>query len=164
MNETAQTNRRGFLGIATWSIGGLISFMMGIPAIAYIVGPALSKNEDSTWKRLGSIIKVELGTPTLFKVKMEHQTGWILADETHSIYILTDDGREFIAMSNICTHLGCRVRWITDREQFLSPCHAGVFDKQGYVVSGPPPRPLDRYEVKIEDDQIYVGKLYQVSS
>jgi len=164
MSETEQINRRGFLGIATWAIGGLISLMMGIPGIAYLVGPALSKKEDSGWIRLGSINKVELGTPTLFKVKIERQTGWIVAEESHSIYILTDNGREFIAMSNICTHLGCRVRWIADREQFFSPCHAGVFDRQGYVVSGPPPRPLDRYELKVEGDQIFVGQMYQVKS
>jgi Rieske Fe-S protein len=59
-------------------------------------------------------------------------------------------------MSNICTHLGCRVRWIADQESFFCPCHNGVFDAQGSVVSGPPPRPLDRYEVKVEGDQLFV--------
>jgi Rieske Fe-S protein len=163
MNENKRIDRRGFLGLATWAIGGLISLMMGIPAIAYILGPALAKKEDSDWVRLGSIKKVELGTPTLFKIKMEHQTGWIVDEETHSVYILTENGREFIAMSNICTHLGCRVRWIADREQFFCPCHVGVFDKQGLVISGPPPRPLDRYELRVEGDQIFIGQLYAVS-
>lgn len=164
MDETEQINRRGFLAIATWSIGGLISAMMGIPAIAYLVEPALSKKEDGGWVRLGSINKVELGTPTLFKVKIEHQTGWIVDEEEHSVYVLTDNGRDFIAMSNICTHLGCRARWIADRQEFYCPCHAGIFDKQGYVISGPPPRPLDRYELKVEGDQIFIGQLYEVKS
>jgi Rieske Fe-S protein len=48
------------------------------------------------------------------------------------------------------------VRWIADRKQFLSPCHNGVFDIHGNVVSGPPPRPLDRYEVKVENDQLFL--------
>ena len=38
----------------------------------------------------------------------------------------------------------------------LSPVHYGVFDAQGTVLSGPPPRPLDRYEVKVEGDKLYV--------
>jgi Rieske Fe-S protein len=84
--------------------------------------------------------------------------------QEHSIFVLTENGRDFIAMSNICTHLGCRVRWLADPEVFLSPCHNGVFDKQGYVVSGPPPRPLDRYEVKVEGDQLYIGRLYKMKS
>jgi menaquinol-cytochrome c reductase iron-sulfur subunit len=163
MSDTEKINRKQFMEVATWSIGGLIGLIMGIPAIAYIVGPALSKREESDWIRLGSTSKVEIGTPTLFKVKMEHQTGWITEAQEHSIFVLTNDGREFIAMSNICTHLGCRVRWIADQEVFLSPCHNGIFDKQGYVVSGPPPRPLDRYEIKIERDQLFVGRLYQVT-
>lgn len=164
MTDEKRINRRQFLGVATWSLGGLIGVIMGIPAIAYILGPALAKKEDSDWMRLGSINKVELGIPTLFKVKMEHQTGWIVEAQEHSIFVLSENGRDFIAMSNICTHLGCRVRWIAEKEVFLSPCHNGVFDKQGYVISGPPPRPLDRYEVKIEGDQLFVGKLYQVTA
>jgi Rieske Fe-S protein len=163
MKDSEIINRKRFLEIATWSIGGLIGLIMGIPAIAYIIGPALSKEEEGDWIRLGSINKVVLGTPTLFKVKMEHQSGWITESQEHFIFVLTNDGREFIAMSNICTHLGCRVRWLADREVFLSPCHNGIFDKQGYVISGPPPRPLDRYEVKIESDKLFVGRLYQVT-
>lgn len=59
-------------------------------------------------------------------------------------------------MSNVCTHLGCHVRWIADKNKFFCPCHNGVFDKYGNVVSGPPPRPLDRYEVKARDAQLYI--------
>jgi Rieske Fe-S protein len=59
-------------------------------------------------------------------------------------------------MSNVCTHLGCRVRWSADRKQFFCPCHNGVFDQNGTVVSGPPPKPLNRYEVKVENDQLSI--------
>ena len=164
MSESEQINRRGFLSIATWSIGGLISLMMGIPAIAYVLGPALAKEKNKSWTRLGSMNKVELGTPTLFKASIKHNTGWLDEEEKIGVYVLTDNGREFIAMSNICTHLGCRVRWIADQEIFLSPCHNGKFDRQGKVISGPPPRPLDRYEVKIENNQLLIGQLYKLGS
>ena len=73
-----------------------------------------------------------------------------------SVYILTDDGREFAALSNICTHLGCRVRWIADNQQFFCPCHNAAFDKEGNILAGPPPRPLDRFEVKVEDGQLFI--------
>jgi len=156
MGDEQQINRRNFLSIATWAIGGLISLGMGIPAIAYIVGPALNRSNSQEWIRLGPTSKIELKTPTLFKFTIQRKTGWIVNEEEVSVYVLTDNGRDFIAMSNICTHLGCRVRWISDREEFFCPCHNGVFDKEGKVVSGPPPRPLDRYEVKVEDDQLLV--------
>lgn len=137
---------------------------MGIPSVAYILGPALSREKDQGWTRLGSVKKVELGTPTLFRVNITRNTGWLVEEEKIAVYILTDNGRDFIAMSNICTHLGCRVRWIGDKEIFLSPCHNGVFDREGRVISGPPPRPLDRYEVKIENNQLSIGNKYIMES
>lgn len=156
MNEKKELDRRSFLGLATWAIGGLIGIGYSIPAIAYIISPAARKDEAQEWIRLGSVSKVELGTPTLFKAKIERQTGWITNEEELSIYVLTENGRDFVAMSNICTHLGCRVRWISDQEQFFCPCHNATFSKSGDVVSGPPPRPLDRYQVKEEDGQLFV--------
>ena len=156
MSEEKQINRRGFLSVASIAIGGLISAGVGIPAVAYIIGPALSNDRENNWIRLGSTSKVELGTPTLFKANVERATGWVVEEDQLSAYVLTDTGRDFIAMSNICTHLGCRVRWIADSDQFYCPCHVGIFDREGNVVAGPPPRPLDRYEVKVEDDQLFI--------
>jgi Rieske Fe-S protein len=156
MEEKDQLGRRNFLAIAIGAIGAVIGVVIAIPAVAYVVGPALKRKTSENWVRLGPTSKVELGTPTLFKTTIERQTGWILTEEELSIYILTEDGRDYIALSNVCTHLGCRVRWITDQGQYFCPCHNAAFDKIGQVVSGPPPRPLDRYETKVEDDQLYI--------
>ena len=108
MDDKQQLKRRDFMSIATWAIGILIGAGMGLPAVAYIISPALREEEAFAWIRLGSVSKVELGVPTLFKAKIERQTGWILNEEEISVYVLTENGRDFVAMSNICTHLGCR--------------------------------------------------------
>jgi menaquinol-cytochrome c reductase iron-sulfur subunit len=149
-------SRRNFLAIATWAMGGLISIGIGIPAIGYLIGPALKQENKKEWIRVSSASKVEVGTPTLFKVKINRQVGWTVNEEELAVYILTTNGRDFIALSNICTHLGCRIRWISDKEQFFCPCHNGIFNKDGQVVSGPPPKPLDRFEIKVEDDQLFI--------
>ena len=156
MAEEQKVSRRNFMAIATWAIGGLISAGMGIPAIAYIIGPAIRREDTQNWIRIGSTSKVELGIPTLFKTKIERRTGWIVNEEEISIYIFTENNRDYIAMSSICSHLGCRVRWINDQGQFFCPCHNASFDKDGAVVSGPPPSPLDRFEVKVEENQLYI--------
>lgn len=156
MAEDDHLNRRGFLSIVTTAIGGLITAGLAIPAVAYIIGPALQSDKTGQWIRLGSTAKVELKTPTLFKTTVKRQTGWITNEEELSVYVLTENGRDYIAMSNICTHLGCRVRWISEQGEFFCPCHNGVFDKDGKVVSGPPPRPLDRFEVRVEGDQVEI--------
>ena len=154
MGEEKRIDRREFMSAATWAIGILIGAGMGIPAAAYIIGPTLQDEGEQEWIRLGSTSKVELGTPTLFKAKVEKQTGWIVNEEEITVYVYTQDGRDYLVMSNICTHLGCRVRWIKD--QFFCPCHNGVFNNAGEVISGPVPRPLDRFEVMIEDDQLLI--------
>lgn len=156
MEPENQLSRRNFMSAIIWSIGGLIGAGMGLPAIWYIVGPAMKKADAQDWIPLGSAAKVEIGVPTLFKTTVQRQTGWILNEEEISTYILTENGHDYIALSNICTHLGCRVRWISDSEKFFCPCHNAVFDKQGNVVSGPPPRPLDRYQVKVEGSQLFI--------
>ena len=155
--EGKEINRRDFMKITIAGIGGVIAAAIGIPAIAYIVGPAL-KEKTADWIKLGAVNKVELNTPTLFKTTVQTQTGWVSSEEEFSGYVMTENGQDFIVMSNICTHLGCRVRWIPDKEGFYCPCHNGVFAKDGTVVSGPPPRPLDRFEVKIEDGILYVQR------
>lgn len=159
MSEDTQVQRRGFLGLVTWAIGILIGAGLGIPAIAYIIGPALNEETSDAWIPIGTTSKVELGTPTLFKANIERTTGWIVNQEEITAYVLTEDGRNYIAMSNICTHLGCRVRWIADQDGFFCPCHNAVFGKEGQVVSGPPPRPLDRFDVKVEDDQLFLKEV-----
>ncbi|MEW5938309.1 MAG: ubiquinol-cytochrome c reductase iron-sulfur subunit [Chloroflexota bacterium] len=155
MDTHKENTRRDAMKTAISFIGGLIGAAYVLPAIAYIIGPALKKNEGN-WVRLGSLSNVEMGTPTLFKPRVARQNGWITEEDEVGVYVLTEDGRNYHALSNICTHLGCRVRWIAESRQFFSPCHNGVFDKHGYVVSGPPPRPLDEFEMKVEDDYVFI--------
>jgi nitrite reductase/ring-hydroxylating ferredoxin subunit len=66
------------------------------------------------------------------------------------------DGANMRALSTVCPHLGCRVRWQGDQQRFFCPCHNGVFDREGKVVSGPPPRPLDRYDVEVIEGSVYL--------
>jgi len=153
--EDNKVDRRNFLSLVTIGIGGLIGLGMGIPAIAYIIGPALKRQQEE-WLKLGSTSKVELGVPTLFKKKVVRQSGWAVKENEIVVYILTENGREYSALSNVCTHLGCRVRWIGEEELLVCPCHEAAFEKNGDVSYGPPPAPLDKYEVKVEDDQLFI--------
>lgn len=64
--------------------------------------------------------------------------------------------KSFAAYSLVCTHLGCIVKWETSKRDFHCPCHAGIFDENGQVVSGPPPSPLTKYKLLVENGDIYV--------
>jgi cytochrome b6-f complex iron-sulfur subunit len=65
-------------------------------------------------------------------------------------------GNDVRALSAVCTHLGCIIQWHPDAKEFVCPCHGGRYDFDGKVVSGPPPRPLEKIDVKLHDGQVFV--------
>lgn len=155
--EDEKINRSDFMKATIAGVGGLIGIAYGLPAIAYVVGPAIEQGSED-WIQLGSVNKVELNIPTLFKTVVETQTGWIKTETEISAFVLTKNGQDFIVMSNVCTHLGCRVRWIEEQDGFFCPCHNATFSRDGQVTGGPPPRPLDRLESKVEGGILYVKR------
>lgn len=66
-------------------------------------------------------------------------------------------GGEIAAFSAVCTHLGCIVQWEKDKQGFLCPCHAGHYNADGAVLSGPPPKPLARLPFAVANGNITVG-------
>jgi cytochrome b6-f complex iron-sulfur subunit len=62
----------------------------------------------------------------------------------------------WIALSAVCTHLGCLVHYDPGRKQIICPCHAGVYDLNGNVVAGPPPRALKEYNIQDVAGEILV--------
>lgn len=66
------------------------------------------------------------------------------------------ENKDFAAYSLVCTHLGCIVKWEAAKKDFHCPCHAGKFDEQGLVIAGPPPKPLTKYKVVVEGNDIFV--------
>ncbi|HEY83520.1 MAG TPA: ubiquinol-cytochrome c reductase iron-sulfur subunit [Chloroflexi bacterium] len=149
------TTRRKFMQTVIATLGGIITAGFAIPAVGYVVGPALQEKVEA-WFQVGTASKIPVGEPTLLKISIERKSGWIVDTQEHAYYVYTEDGQNYQAVSNVCTHLGCRVRWIEDQEIFFCPCHNASFAKNGDVLDGPPPRPLDKAELKIEDDQIYI--------
>jgi len=71
--------------------------------------------------------------------------------------LLQPEAGEFVALSAVCTHLGCIIKWVDDSQEFLCPCHAGRFSTSGQVLGGPPPEPLTTYAVTVEGDEILIG-------
>jgi len=80
----------------------------------------------------------------------------LLVMGTPAVIIHTRD-KGYIALSRVCTHLGCLVNYDKAKQIFICPCHGGTFDLDGNVISGPPPLPLPRYAVKVTDGDIVIG-------
>lgn len=77
--------------------------------------------------------------------------------DSKPVIVINRYERGFIALSKVCTHLGCLVEYDRGLRKLICPCHAGMFDLEGNVLSGPPPRPLPAVALKVEGDFIIVG-------
>jgi cytochrome b6-f complex iron-sulfur subunit len=73
------------------------------------------------------------------------------------VVVINRPDKGYVALSRVCTHLGCLVEYQKDKKRLLCPCHAGTFDLAGNVVSGPPPKSLQQYPLKVEGDNIVIG-------
>lgn len=73
-----------------------------------------------------------------------------------AVLVRKQDGT-LVALSAVCTHLGCIVQWQKEQQVFLCPCHAGYYTPEGNVISGPPPKPLARLPFTVADGNIIIG-------
>jgi len=154
--------RRRFITVALGGISTAIAAIIGVPLAGFFALPALKRSERR-WLEVGPVsdfvegqIQKVLAKPLVAQV-WPHETPRV------ALYAQSHGGRKFTLYHIHCTHVGCPVRWNAQAGRFFSPCHGGVFDKDGRVLAGPPPRPLDRYEYKIEQGVLYAGRLYKVN-
>ena len=73
------------------------------------------------------------------------------------LLIRTANG-EFRAMSATCTHLSCTVQYRDDLREVWCACHNGKYNLDGRNISGPPPRPLEAFDVQVKGDEIFVRR------
>jgi cytochrome b6-f complex iron-sulfur subunit len=73
------------------------------------------------------------------------------------LLVRTPDG-ELQAFNAVCTHLECTVQYKPDTSKIWCACHNGMYDLQGNVVSGPPPRPLERLVVNQRGSDVVVSR------
>lgn len=150
-------SRRDFIKVTTAAIGGFVSLVISLPGLAYLFSPALQKDEETSWVDLGLLKKYPVGsTPSFFDFTKTRVNGWERTSLSYGVFVIRKDEKTVQVLSNVCTHLGCRVTWQPEIEHYVSPCHDGHFDVFGNVVSGPPPRPLDEFATKIENGNLFI--------
>ena len=155
MPKSHVITRREFVLTVTTSVGATIGAVIGLPAIAYLVDPAVKVVNKEGWIPLGPLDNFPEGVPTQYSFVRVNENGWEKSANSYGGYVIRN-GEEVTAFSNVCTHLSCRVTWKEDVQDFICPCHDGRFNIQGQVVSGPPPRPLDTYQTKVEDGNLFI--------
>src|SRR5512138_2358428 len=153
----SEISRRDFIKGTTVIVGGVITAVIGIPAVAYMIDPALRKDTSEGWIPIGKLEDMPVGTPTPFYFTLVQVNGWERTSTSHGGYVLrkSEAPDDLLILNSRCTHLGCTVNWSEADKVYLCPCHDAKFSEKGLVLDGPPPRPLDRYsEFRVDDDGI----------
>jgi menaquinol-cytochrome c reductase iron-sulfur subunit len=149
-------DRRGFVKIVTSVLGSVMAAIVGLPVIGYFISPAFKKATGDEWISLGPLENYTVGKKTMFNFTLTTVNGWERSSKSYGVFVLRSSGGDVDILSDVCTHLSCRVNWSEENQEFACPCHAASFDQNGDVKTGPPPRPLDRYEIKLEGDQLFI--------
>src|SRR5512143_403300 len=143
----SEMNRRDFIKVTTGIVGGLIAATVGLPAIAYLLDPAFKTSAKEAWIPIGKVADMQVGKPYAFSFTRVQVNGWERTSTTHGGFVLlrSEDPNDILILNSRCTHLSCTVNWKDEAQAYVCPCHDAKFSKEGVVLGGPPPRPLDRY-------------------
>jgi Rieske Fe-S protein len=150
-----ELSRRDFIKVTTGIVGGLIGAVIGLPAIYYLIDPALREGGKDAWILIGKLENMEIGKPYQFSFTRVQVNGWERTASSFGGYALrkSEDPNDILILSSRCTHLACTVNWHEEANAYICPCHDAKFSKEGQVLGGPPPRPLDRYtEFRLTED------------
>jgi len=136
--------RRKLLGFLFGSgvTASLISFFY--PILRFVLPPLSGELDADTVAAKAN----ELAPNTSKIFRMGNRPGLLvrLADGSYRAY------------EAVCTHLNCTVQYRDREHDIWCACHNGVYNLNGGVVSGPPPRPLEQFEVHIRGQEIVVSR------
>jgi cytochrome b6-f complex iron-sulfur subunit len=115
------------------------------PALRYIIPPAVAESTSR------SVVAAKAG-------ELKNNTGKVFKfGSKPGLLVRTVDGT-YRAVSAVCTHLNCTVQYREDLHQIWCACHNGLYDVEGRNVSGPPPRPLEVFEVHVQGEDVVVTR------
>lgn len=135
-------SRRMFLASCLGVVGATVAALVTFPLFRFL----------APRKESGGVAKVSIPA-----AEVPEGGAKFFEFEGRSAVIVRKKGGGFVALSAVCTHLGCIVQWQKNQEQFLCPCHAGLYSIDGTVVSGPPPKPLVKLSFTVTEGNIIVG-------
>jgi Rieske Fe-S protein len=151
------SDRRTFFISVIYGLWTLIAAALALPAVVYLFLPPKLRKEPE-WVEAGDISRLEPSVPLELVFRRNRRDGWKVISEKSTVWVVKlPDG--IVAYGPQCTHLACAYHWEEDKRHFVCPCHTSVFSIDGKVVSGPAPRPLDRYETKVDKSKLLLGPL-----
>jgi menaquinol-cytochrome c reductase iron-sulfur subunit len=155
LDKPASLSRRGFLIKVSGLVGALAAALVAIPIVGVVVSPLVEKPKE-IWRTVGRLDDFPLGQTVKVSFVDASPLPWSGVTAKTAAWLRRDGQQSFTAFSINCTHLGCPVRWISGAQLFMCPCHGGVYNQDGSVAAGPPPKPLAKYPTRVRDGQVEI--------
>jgi menaquinol-cytochrome c reductase iron-sulfur subunit len=153
--EQAELSRRRLFARVSVAAAGAIGALVGIPVIGFVLAP-LVRPVPSSWRSVGKVELFGIGQTVKVDFTDPSPLPWSGITAKTAAWLRRVGENEFIAFSINCRHLGCPVRWVDGAKLFMCPCHGGVYYEDGSVAAGPPPEPLARYAVRVNNGQVEI--------
>jgi menaquinol-cytochrome c reductase iron-sulfur subunit len=157
-SETPGYTRRSWHLAAIYVLGAIMGLALAIPTILYLFIPPRQRRR-SQWIDAGDVSQLTPGSPVEMSFQESRIDGWRVITEKKTAWVVKQANNQVVAFGPQCTHLGCAYHWDQGLKEFVCPCHASYFSIEGQVLSGPAPRPLDRYVTRIENNRLQIGQL-----
>ena len=148
-----EASRRRFLTRISIALGSIGAALAAIPSIGFLLG---LRKTPQVWRTVGKLDDFKIGSTVNVAFEDSSPLPWSGVTAQTAAWLRRTSEQQFIAFSMNCTHLGCPVRWLADANLFMCPCHGGVFYSDGQVASGPPPKPLNQYPVRVQNGQVQI--------
>jgi Rieske Fe-S protein len=129
------------LGLCGGSVFGSVLY----PVARYLTPPDVPEASDVT---------VSAGSART----LAPNSGRVVAFGSRPALVIRTAAGELRAFSATCTHLDCTVQYRPDLRRIWCACHNGQYDVNGRNVAGPPPRPLEAFDVNVRDDEIVISR------
>jgi menaquinol-cytochrome c reductase iron-sulfur subunit len=154
--ETESVTRRSFLMNVGIALNAAVALVIATPVVAYVLGPVLRRKEYLEWIAVGDVSEFPIGETKLTTFTNPFSDPWDGATAKVPAYVRHAEPNEFTVFAINCAHLGCPVRWFSESQLFMCPCHGGVYYADGSRASGPPERGLFTYELKVQDGKLLI--------
>jgi menaquinol-cytochrome c reductase iron-sulfur subunit len=147
--------RRRFLSRLSMGLSAAVAAVLAIPVVGFLVSP-LTRKPPRQWRVVGPVDRFKVGEIVNVHFEDASPLPWAGVTARTAAWLRRDTAANFTAFSVHCTHLGCPVQWFANAGLFLCPCHGGVYNADGTVAAGPPPKPLGRYPVRVRGGQVEI--------
>lgn len=151
-----RVSRRTFLMNVGIALNAIVAAAIATPVVAYVLGPVLRRRDYLQWVQVGNLSDFPPGQTKLVTFVNPFTEPWDGETAKVPAYVRCSEPGVFTVFAINCAHLGCPVRWFSESQLFMCPCHGGVYYADGSRASGPPERGLFTYDVKIAGGKLLI--------